>query len=71
MREEFTSLLRAQPFVPFVFETVDKETYQVPNVELLSVSKNGVILVLPDGMFRIFPFTAILSINGRGLEVVI
>jgi hypothetical protein len=59
MQQEFTRLLRAIPFVPFVILTRDGESQAVTNVERLSAGRNVCAYVDEHGYISLIPYTAI------------
>lgn len=71
MQQEFTNLLRAMPFMPFVIFTRDGETQAVKNVERLSAGRNVCAYVDEQGYISLIPYTAIDRIstkNGAELD---
>lgn len=70
MKREFTSLLRAVPFVPFVIFTRDGQSQPVTNVERLSVGRNVCAYSDEEGYISLIPYSAIDRVATRdGLSI--
>jgi hypothetical protein len=69
MQQEFTKLLRAVPFVPFVIFTRDGETQAVTNVERLSAGRNACAYIDEHGYVSLIPYGAIDRISNYGPEI--
>jgi hypothetical protein len=71
MQQEFTKLLRAHPFIPFVIFTRDGEAQAVTNVERLSAGRSVCAYVDSEGYISLIPYTAIDRVstkNGPEIE---
>jgi hypothetical protein len=65
MQQEFTRLLRAIPFAPFVIFTRDGEAQAVTNVERLSAGRNVCAYVDQEGYISLIPYTAIDRVSTK------
>jgi hypothetical protein len=70
MQQEFTNLLRANPFQSFVIFTRDGENQPVTNVERLSAGRNVCAYVDNEGFISLIPYSAIDRVSTKnGPEV--
>jgi hypothetical protein len=70
MQQEFTKLLRAHPFIPFVIFTRDGEAQAVTNVERLSAGRSVCAYVDQQGYISLIPYKAIDRVSAKnGLEI--
>jgi hypothetical protein len=70
MQQEFSKLLRAVPFIPFVIFTRDGEAQAVTNVERLSAGRNVCAYVDHEGYISLIPYTAIDRVSTKnGTEI--
>ena len=65
MQQEFTKLLRAVPFMPFVIFTRDGETQPVTNVERLSAGRNVCAYTDEHGYISLIPYAAIDRVSTK------
>jgi hypothetical protein len=69
--EDLLTLIRRQPFVPFVLVTTDGTRYEIPSPEFVTPLQNDVIVGMPASPVDTFPESTVrLSLDQvRRLEI--